>query len=61
MTDSIVSMRVVGTNGTLVTYTQTEHPDQLAAIKLCIGMCGVIYDVTFKVRAAVTSIALQCG
>ena len=49
MSDYIVGMRVVSANGTLLTYTQEDHPDKMAALRLCLGMCGVIYDVTFKV------------
>jgi hypothetical protein len=49
-------MRLVAANGSLLQYTQEANPEELKALKLCMGMCGVIYDITFKVNVGSTEL-----
>ena len=46
----MVAVRLVDSDGELRSYNSIQHPQEIAMLKCCVGMCGVIYDITFLVR-----------
>lgn len=50
ISDLVIAARVVDAKGKLRSYNSLQHPEEMAMLKCCVGMCGVIYDVTFKVE-----------
>ncbi|CAH1781335.1 unnamed protein product [Owenia fusiformis] len=49
LSEYAVAMRIVDSEGKLRSYNMIEHPEEMGALQCCLGMCGVIYDITVKV------------
>ncbi|XP_013410928.1 uncharacterized protein LOC106174082 [Lingula anatina] len=45
----IVAMRVINSEGELKSYNVYHHKEAMRALVACLGMCGIIYDVTITV------------
>ncbi|CAH1779396.1 unnamed protein product [Owenia fusiformis] len=55
LSEYLVGVKLVDSNGQLRSYNIHEHSKQMQALQCCLGMCGIFYDVTVKVYpAAVT-------
>ena len=48
LTDSVIAMTIVDASGQIRKYEQ-GHPD-FKVMVTCLGMCGIVLDVTVKVR-----------
>ena len=49
ISDEVVAVRLVDAMGNLRSYNSSEDPESMAMLRCCVGMCGIIYEVTFKV------------
>ena len=56
VSDYVMAMRVVDGRGQLKSYNVMQHPNVMRALQCCVGMCGVIYDVTLQVTKYTSSV-----
>ena len=50
MNEYVVGVKLVDGDGETREYNQEDNPDEMSMIRACIGLCGIIYEITFKVQ-----------
>ena len=50
MSDGLVRMRIIDSEGELRTYSMKDDPDMMHAIQCNLGLWGLIVDLTLKVQ-----------
>lgn len=45
-----IAMKAVSADGSIISVTETENPELMAAMRTSYGLLGIVYEVTFRVK-----------